>query len=153
MSENYQLDNVDFQILDLLMCDSMMPFTEIAKKIFVSPGTVHVRMKRLWDLKIVKGSQLIIDYQKIGYDVMAFLGIFLDRNANFDEAAKELKKIPEVTEIYNITGTYSMFTKIVCRDTKHLREVLHDQVLKIKAIQRTETFMTLEECLNRQIKL
>jgi Lrp/AsnC family transcriptional regulator, regulator for asnA, asnC and gidA len=153
MTENYKLDNVDYQILNLLMGDSMMPFTEIAKKIFVSPGTVHVRMKRLRDLEIVKGSQLIIDYQKIGFDVTAFLGIFLDRNANFDEACKELKKVSEVIEIYNITGTYSVFAKVVCRDTRHLRDVLHHHVLKIKAIQRTETFMTLEECLNRQIKL
>lgn len=153
MIENYKLDNIDYQILNLLMSDAMMPFTEIAKKIFVSPGTVHVRMKRLKDLEIIRGSQILIDFQKIGFDVTAFLGIFLDRNANFDEAAKELKKIPEVVEIYNITGTYSVFVKLICRDTRHLRDVLHGQVLKIKAIQRTETFMTLEEVLNRQIQL
>lgn len=153
MAQNYQLDNTDYQILNLLMEDAMMPFTEIAKKIFVSPGTVHVRMKRLKDIGIVKGSELIIDFQKMGFDVTAFLGIFLDRNANFDEASKELKKIPEVVEIYNMTGTYSVFVKIVCRDTRHLRDVLYGQILKIKAIERTETFITLDEPLNRQIKL
>jgi len=153
MAQNYELDNTDYQILNLLMEDAMMPFTEIAKKIFVSPGTVHVRMKRLRDIGIVKGSELIIDFQKMGFDVTAFLGVFLDRNANFDEASKELKKIPEVVEIYNMTGTYSVFVKLVCRDTRHLRDVLYGQILKIKAIQRTETFITLDEPLNRQIKL
>lgn len=152
MAENYQLDNIDYQILNLLMVDAMTPFTEIAKKVFVSPGTVHVRMKRLRDLGIVKGSELIIDFQKLGFDVTAFLGIFLDRNANFEEAARELKQIPEVVEIYNMTGTYSVFVKLVCRDTRHLRDVLYGQILKIKAILRTETFITLDEPLNRQIK-
>ncbi|HEY0108388.1 MAG TPA: Lrp/AsnC ligand binding domain-containing protein [Fibrella sp.] len=149
--KNSEIDNVDLKILNLLMQDATMAYTEIGKRIFVSGGTVHVRMKKMEDMGIVRGSQLIIDHTKLGWDISAFLGIYLDKSSLYEEVAQQLMKIPEVVNIHYTTGIYSIFAKIVCRDTLHLREVLHDKIQKVVGIQRTETFISLEESVNRPV--
>ncbi len=151
MQKSPDIDDVDRQILAILMKDSNTAYSEIAKRIFVSGGTVHVRMNKLIDMGIVTGANLKVDYAKLGYDVSAFLGIFLEKSSYYDEVAATLEKIPEVVEAYYTTGIYSIFTKIICRDTAHLKEVLHDKIQKINGIQRTETFITLQESINRPI--
>jgi Lrp/AsnC family transcriptional regulator, regulator for asnA, asnC and gidA len=150
-AKNLEIDNVDLKILNLLMQDATMAYTEIGKRIFVSGGTVHVRMKKMEDMGIVRGSQLIIDHTKLGWDISAFLGIYLDKSSLYEEVAEQLMTIPEVVNIHYTTGIYSIFAKIVCRDTMHLRQVLHDKIQKVGGIQRTETFISLEESVNRPI--
>lgn len=152
-SQNFELDNLDIQILSILMEDATIPYTEIAKKLIVSGGTIHVRMKKMQDLEIIKGSHLMIDPQKIGYDVCAFLGIFLEKGSQYKDAVESLKKVKEIVELHYCTGLYSMFAKIVCRDTNHLLHVLNEDIQGIKGIQRTETFISLEESIKRQITL
>ncbi len=149
--KNLEIDNTDLKILGLLMQDANMPYTEIGKRIFVSGGTVHVRMKKLEQMGVVKGSQLVIDSTKLGWDISAFLGIYLDKSSLYAEVSKQLEAIPEVVNIHYTTGIYSIFAKIVCRDTQHLREVLHDKIQKVSGIQRTETFISLEESVNRPV--
>lgn len=151
MDQNYKLDNIDFQILSILMEQANMPYTEVAKKILVSTGTVHVRMKKLQEIGVVKGAQLKIDYTKLGYDITAFLGIYLQESSYYDRAAEGLISIPEVVSLHYTTGNYSMFVKIVCKDTQHLREVLHDKIQKIGGIERTETFISLDETISRNL--
>lgn len=151
MSKETDIDAIDLKILNLLMEDANMPYTEIGKRIQVSGGTVHVRMKKLEDAGIVKGAQLVIDAARLGWDISAFLGIYLDKSSLYDDVATELMKIPEVVNIHYTTGNYSIFAKIICRDTQHLREVLHDKIQKVQGIQRTETFISLEERINRPI--
>jgi Lrp/AsnC family transcriptional regulator for asnA, asnC and gidA len=153
MSLNLEIDNVDLKILGLLMEDANMPYTEIAKKIYVSGGTVHVRMKKMSELGIVTGAQLRIDYSKLGYDIIAFLGIYLEKSSLYEEVAELLKQIPEIVNIHYTTGNYSIFAKIICKDTKHLRNVLHDKIQNVKGIQRTETFISLEESVERSVQL
>ena len=147
------MDALDRQILSALMHNAKLPYTEIAKRLYVSGGTIHVRMKKLEDAGVVKGYNLDIDYGKIGFDITAFLGIYLDKSSLYDEVAKELAKIPEVVEAYYTTGIYSIFIRLVCRDTKHLRDVLHDKIQHIGGIQRTETFIALQESLNRPLEI
>jgi Lrp/AsnC family transcriptional regulator, regulator for asnA, asnC and gidA len=147
------IDEVDKQILSILMKDAKTPYTDIAKIIHVSGGTVHVRMRKLEQMGIVTGASLSIDYAKLGYDISAFLGIYLDKSSLYDEVAIELRKIPEVVEAHYTTGLYSIFAKIICRDTSHLKNVLHDKIQKIQGIQRTETFITLQESINRPIDI
>lgn len=153
MALHSEIDSVDLKILTELIEDASLPYTEIAKKIGVSGGTIHVRMKKMEDLGIVKGSHLEINYKSLGYDITAFLGIFLDKSEFYDKAVDDLKKIPEVVNVHYTTGNYSMFVKIICRDTQHLREVLHDKIQKVYGIQRTETSISLEESINRTLAL
>ncbi|MGB3852578.1 MAG: Lrp/AsnC ligand binding domain-containing protein [Tunicatimonas sp.] len=153
MSKNLEIDNIDLKILALLSDDAKIPYTEIAKKVYVSGGTVHVRMRKMEEMGIVRGTTLNMDYSKLGYDITAFLGIYLEKSSLYDQVVDELKKVPEVVKIHYTTGNYSIFIKIHCRDTKNLREVLHDKIQKIDGIVRTETIISLEESLNRHIQL
>ena len=151
--QNFEPDNLDIQILCILMEDATIPYTEIAKKLIVSGGTIHVRMKKMQDLGVIRGSHLIIDPQKMGYDVCAFLGIFLEKGSQYKDAVESLKQVKEIVELHYCTGTYSMFAKIICRDTNHLRHVLNEDIQAVNGIQRTETFISLEESIKRQVSL
>ena len=150
---NSEIDNLDIQILSILMKNATTPYTEIAKELIVSGGTIHVRMKKLEDLGIIKGANLEINPQKLGYDVCAFLGIFLEKGSQYNEAVKQLKTVNEIVELHYTTGSWSIFAKIICRDTTHLREILNEQIQSVEGIQRTETFISLEESIKRQIIL
>ncbi|MEO5912365.1 MAG: Lrp/AsnC ligand binding domain-containing protein [Pelobium sp.] len=150
---NLEIDNLDIEILSILMNDATTAYTEIAKELIVSGGTIHVRMKKMQDLGIIKGSNLIVDAQKVGYDICAFLGIYLEKGSIYHEAVDKLKQVKEIVELHYTTGAYSMFAKIICRDTTHLRHVLNDEVQAVPGIQRTETFISLEESIKRQITL
>jgi len=152
-NDSYELDNLDTQILSILMNNASIPYTEIAKKLIVSGGTIHVRMKKMEELGIIRGSNLIINPQKIGFDITAFLGIYLEKGSQYNHAVAQLKQVKEVVELHYCTGTYSMFAKIVCRDTTHLRKVLNEDIQAVKGIQRTETIISLEESIKRQISL
>jgi len=121
--------------------------------VHVSGGTVHVRMARLEELGIVQGATLRIDYEKLGYGVTAFIGIYLLKSSMYNSVAEEMKRIPEIVSMNYTTGNYGIFARLVCRDTQHLREVLHDQIQLIEGIERTETLISLEESLNRPIQL
>ena len=153
MERKFDLDPLDFKILEILVADANLPYTEIGQRLDVSGGTVHVRMKKMESMGIVKGAQLLIDYSKIGWDITAFLGIYLDKSSLYEDVAKQLEAIPEVVNIHYTTGIYSIFAKIICRDTQHLREVLHDKIQRVTGIQRTETFISLEESLIRNTPL
>ncbi|SMG25181.1 Lrp/AsnC family transcriptional regulator, regulator for asnA, asnC and gidA [Marivirga sericea] len=151
--ENYQLDNTDLAILNILMQDARRPYTEVAEEVFVSPGTVHVRMRKMEKLGLIKNSQLQVDLSKLGLDVTAFLGVYLQKSSLYDDVVTALKAIPEIVDCHYTTGAYSMFVKIVCRDTNHLKNILHDYIQPIEGIERTETFISLEESINRQVQL
>lgn len=148
-----ELDNLDVQILSILMEDASIPYTEIAKQLIVSGGTIHVRMKKMQELGIIKGSNLTINPQKVGFDVTAFIGIYLDKGSQYSDAVGQLEAVKEVVELHYCTGQYSMFAKLICRDTSHLRSVLNEDIQSIKGIQRTETIISLEESIKRQITL
>ncbi len=152
-AQNLEIDNLDIQILSILMKNATTPYTEIAKELIVSGGTIHVRMKKLEEMGVIKGASLEVDPQKLGYDITAFLGIFLEKGSQYNDAVKQLKTIKEIVELHYCTGGYSIFAKIVCHDTTHLREVLNEQIQSVKGIQRTETFISLEESIRRQITL
>ncbi|EMR03904.1 Lrp/AsnC family transcriptional regulator [Cesiribacter andamanensis] len=153
MSKNYEIDTIDLKILALLSEDAKIPYTEIAKKVFVSGGTVHVRMRKLEEMGVVQGATLKIDYSKLGYDITAFLGIFLEKSSYYERVASELEKIPEVVSLHYTTGPYSMYCRIYCKDTTHLRQVLHDKIQKIDGVERTESIISLEERVQRTIRL
>ena len=153
MSKQHEIDKLDKQILSILMHNSKTPYTDIAKRLFVSGGTIHVRMNKLVEMGIVQGYNLDIDHTKLGYDICAFLGIYLDKSSLYDEVAEQLEQIPEIVAAHYTTGLYNIFAKIICRDTMHLRQVLHDKIQKSPGIQRTETFISLQESINRPVAI
>ncbi|HNM15303.1 MAG TPA: winged helix-turn-helix transcriptional regulator, partial [bacterium] len=121
-------DELDRKILNLLMENAQMPYTEIAEKVHTSSGTVHVRMRKLEAAGVVIGSKLRVDPSMLGYDLCAFLGIFLEKGSLYKKVVKQLEAIPEITELHYTTGNYNILAKLYCRDTRHLRDVLNDKI-------------------------
>ncbi len=153
MGKNKDVDKLDRKILSILMQNAKQAYTDIAQQLFVSGGTIHVRMKKMEDSGVVTGYSLSVDQGKLGYDVCAFLGIYLDKSSLYDDVASQLELIPEIVDAHYTTGLYNIFAKIVCRDTNHLRSVLHDRIQKIAGIQRTETFISLQQSINRPLHI
>lgn len=153
MAAKLNLDKLDHQIIAAMLESAEISYNELGKKLFVSGGTIHVRMKKLQEMGIVKGTKLKVDLKALGYDVIAFIGIYLEKSSLYDAVAKELKKIPQIIRVNYTTGNYSMFAEIVCRDIKQLKIVLHDELQKIKGIERTETFISLEESFKRNVAI
>lgn len=149
----YKIDKTDLRILEILLADAKRPYTEVARRANVSQGTVHVRMAKLEEAGIVEKNTLKINYARLGYDITAFIGIYLEKSALYDRVMEKLKSIPEITNIHYTTGNYSMFVKIHCRDTTHLKQVLHDKMQQVEGIERTETMISLEESLDRTLRL
>lgn len=149
MMPHSQIDNLDKEILDILMRDATIPYTDIAKQLKVSSGTVHVRMKKLMQLGIVRSVNLHVNPEQLGFGITAFLGIYLEKSSMYDIVVQELKAIAEIVECYYLTGTYSIFVKMHCRDATHLKDVLHDKLQKIAGIDRTETFIALDQTFIR----
>ncbi|MEM6360893.1 MAG: Lrp/AsnC ligand binding domain-containing protein [Bacteroidota bacterium] len=153
MPNNYDIDNIDLKILEVLTKNAKKPYTEVAKQVYVSGGTVHVRMKKLEEMGIVKGNTLLIDHTRLGFDITAFIGIFLSKSALYDEVIALLKQVPEIVNVHYTTGNYSMFAKMYCRDTNHLKDVLYDKIQRIEGIVRTDTMISLEESISRNLTL
>lgn len=144
-----KLDNTDLRIIAMMLEDAKTSYAEIGKELHVSGGTVHVRLKKLSEMGVITGSKLKVDFSKLGFDVIAFVGIFLEKSQFYANVIADLKEIPEVISAHYTTGNYSIFTQILCRDTDHLREILSTKVQQIEGIQRTETFISLEESIHR----
>ena len=153
MQPKLNIDKLDIEIINEMMNNADISYAELGKKLYVSGGTIHVRIKKLQDLKIVKGTKLDVNTKLLGYDCTAFVGIYLEKSSLYDSVAKELMKIPEIVRLNYITGNYSMFIEIICADISQLRRVLHDDLQKIKGIERTETFISLEEGFNRAVAI
>ena len=153
MPTKFSLDKLDLQIIHEMMENAEISYADLGKKLFVSGGTIHVRIKKLQELGIVKGTKLSVNLRHLGYDVIAFIGIYLEKSSLYDSVAKELRRIPDIVRLNYTTGNYSMFAEIVCKDIAQLRFVLHDELQKIKGIERTETFISLDESFNRNVQV
>ena len=146
-------DKTDLLILQSMAKDSTISYAELGKKLYVSAGTIHVRIKKMQEAGIITGNSFEVDFKKLGFDITAFVGIYLEKSSMYDRVAKELQKIPEIVRANYTTGNYSMFIEIICRDMNGLRKVLHDDLQKIKGIERTETIISLEESFSRSLPI
>ncbi len=153
MASKVGLDKLDFQIINEMMENAETSYAELGKKLAVSGGTIHVRMKKLQEVNIVKGTRLNVDIKRLGYDITAFVGIFLEKSSMYNEVAAQLVRIPEIIRLNYTTGSYNMFLEIVCKDISQLKQVLHGELQNIKGIERTETFISLEEGFVRKVKV
>jgi Lrp/AsnC family transcriptional regulator, regulator for asnA, asnC and gidA len=153
MAVKFNLDKLDLQIIHAMMEDAGISYADLGKQLFVSGGTIHVRIKKLQELGVVKGTKLNVDLKQLGYDITAFVGIYLKESSLYDVVAEELKKVPEIIRLNYTTGNYSMFLEVVCKDINQLRFILHDTLQHIKGIERTETFISLDESFNRNVQV
>ena len=147
------IDGLDKVILKALMTNARKSINEIAKTAGISGAAVHQRLKKLEKTNLISGSQLIINPKVLGYKTMAFIGIYLDKAIRNPEAVKQLEKIPEVIECHYTTGNWSILIKILCEDNQHLMNVLNHKIQTIEGVSRTETFISLNQQIKRQIQI
>jgi Lrp/AsnC family transcriptional regulator for asnA, asnC and gidA len=149
--KDLHIDGIDKIILQKLMQDARTPILSIAKVVGISGAAIHQRLKKLEASGLLKDSKFVIDTKILGYKTLAFVGIFLDSAGMYKEAIEKLKSIPEVIESHYTTGNYAIFIKIQCKDNEHLMKVLNNQIQAIKGVSRTETFISLDQQIDRQI--
>ncbi|SFJ43817.1 Lrp/AsnC family transcriptional regulator [Olleya namhaensis] len=148
----FKLDEIDHQILDMLIENTRVPFTDIAKKLLISAGTVHVRVKKMEDAGIIKGSSLTLDYKKLGYSFIAYVGVFLQNTSKTAFVLERIAEIPYVTVAHVTTGKFNIFCKIRARNTEHAKDVIF-MLDDIESVYRTETMISLEESINDKKRL
>ena len=153
INQNLIIDGIDKQILRDLMKDARTPILEIARNVGISGAAIHQRLRKLEKSGLISGSKFVINPKILGYTTMAFVGIYLDKAMNNPDAVKQLKKIPEVLECHYTTGNWSILIKILCKDNEHLMHVLNKEIQTIQGVSRTETFISLEQQIDRQIKI
>ena len=147
------IDGIDKIILRLLTQDARTPIMAISKETGISGAAVHQRLKKLEKAQVISGSQVILNPKILGFKTMAFIGIYLDKAIRNPEAVKQLEQIDEVIECHYTTGNWSVFVKLLCRDNEHLMELLNKKIQSVEGVSRTETFISLQQQLDRQIRV
>ncbi len=147
------IDGIDKAILHRLMKDARTPILQIAREIGISGAAIHQRLKKLENKGVISGTKLIVEPKVLGYKTLSFVGIFLDSASKYSSAINRLKEIPEVIESHYTTGNYAIFVKILCRDNEHLMQLLNKKIQTIGGVSRTETFISLDQQIDRQISL
>jgi len=153
INQNVHIDGIDKKILRALMEDARTSVLEIARNVGVSGAAIHQRLRKLEKSGLLAGSKFVINPKILGYTTMAFVGIFLDKAISNPDAVRQLKKIPEVLECHYTTGNWSILVKILCKDNEHLMHVLNKDIQTITGVSRTETFISLDQQIDRQLKI
>tara|TARA_R100000935_G_scaffold55682_2_gene85958 strand:+ start:50898 stop:51377 length:480 start_codon:yes stop_codon:yes gene_type:complete len=148
----FKLDDTDHSILDMLIENTRTPFTDIAKRLKISAGTVHVRVKKMEEAGIITGSSLRIDYKKLGYSFIAYVGIFLHKTSQTQFVLERINEIPYVTVAHVTTGKFNIFCKIRAKDTTQAKDIIY-LIDDIEGVTRTETMISLEESINDKKRL
>lgn len=149
---HHQLDQLDKKILRLISEDARIPFLEVARECKVSGAAIHQRIQKLNNLGVLKGSQFIIDPEKIGYETCAYIGLYLKDPATFDEVVEKLRKIPEVVECHYTTGGFDMFIKVYALNNHHLLNIIHDKLQPL-GLSRSETIVSFNVIIDRQLPI
>ncbi|MFC3159289.1 Lrp/AsnC family transcriptional regulator, regulator for asnA, asnC and gidA [Chryseobacterium arachidis] len=148
----YQLDSIDKEIIYMLMDNSKSSLAHISKSVRISTTAVHQRIKKLENAGVIENSISLLNPKKIGYKVISYIGVFLDQPSHYPDMVKALKDINEVVEAHYTTGNYTIFLKVLCKDNDHLMQIL-SKLQKLKGVTRTETFISLEQGIYRQLKV
>lgn len=149
---NQKLDRLDKQILKLIAEDARIPFLEVARICDVSGAAIHQRIQKLTNMGILKGSQFIIDPEKVGYETCAFIGLNLKNPESFDEVVEKLKMIPEVVECHYTTGDYDLFIKIYAINNHHLLNIIHDKLQPL-GLARSESIISFHSAIDRRLPI
>jgi len=147
-----KLDNLDKQILQLISEDARIPFLEVARACNVSGAAIHQRIQKLSTMGVLKGSQFIIDPEKIGYETCAYIGLNLKDPSSFDAVVEKLKEIPEVVECHYTTGNFDMFIKLYALNNHHLLTIIHDKLQPL-GLSSSETLISFHSAINRQLPI
>ena len=146
-----KIDNLDRKILEIVMKNARFPSKDVAVVCGVSRAAIHQRIQRMIDAKIITGSGYNVNPKVLGYATCTYIGVKLEKGSMYKDVVPELEKIPEVVECHFTTGPYTMLIKLYARDNQHLMELLNDKIQMIHGVVETETLISLEQSMNREI--
>lgn len=149
----YQIDDIDRKILAHLVKNARVPFLEIARECGISGAAIHQRVKKMEDSGIIEGSRFIVKPEALGLGVCAFIGVVLDHAHAYKTVVKDIENIPEVLDCHFITGGLTFLIKVRCSDHQHLMNILINTFQNIPGVAKTETFISLDQLIERQIEL
>ena len=147
---NFQLDSLDYKILQMPSVNARKPYLEIARECNVSGAAIHQRIQKLINMGVLKGSESLINPSSVGYDTCAYIGFFLKDPSQFDQVIEKLKTIPEVVECHITTGQYDMFIKLYAKNNNDLMSIIHGKLQNL-GLARTETLISFKEVFKRNI--
>ena len=148
-----QIDEIDKKVLNLLSVDARTPFLEVARKCGVSGAAIHQRVSKLEAAGMFKGSCYLMNEIALGYTTCAYVGVHFEKGGLYQSVLEQLKKIPEIVECHYTTGNLGLLMKIYARDNSHLMEILSRQIQEIPGVASTETFISLEQPIQRQVSI
>ena len=148
---SFHIDQIDQKILSFLIKNARMPYLEIARECGVSGAAIHQRVKRLENAGVITGSRLLVKPQALGLNVCAYISISLSESTKYAEVIAHLKKIPEIVECHFVTGRHAILSKVYCLDNDQLMEVLLNTIQKIPYIQSTDTMISLDKPIEREV--
>ncbi|MDE6410133.1 MAG: Lrp/AsnC ligand binding domain-containing protein [Muribaculaceae bacterium] len=148
-----KIDELDKKILNIIMRNARIPSKDVAVQCGVSRAAIHQRIQRLIDMKVITGSGYNVNPHKLGFNTCTYIGVSLEKGSMYREAVQALESIPEVVECHFTTGPYSLLIKLYAKDNQHLMELLNDKIQHIPGVTETETLISLEQSMNRQIKI
>ncbi len=153
MVKKLKIDGIDKIIIKRLVNDARTPILSIAREVGISGAAIHQRLRKLEASDLIDGYKMTLNPKALGYTTTAFVGVFLDSSSLYSSAIKRLKEIPEVVESHYTTGNYAVFIKILCKNNEDLMHLLNKDIQNIKGVSRTETFISLDQQIDRQIKI
>ena len=148
-----KIDNLDKKILKIIMRNARIPSKDVALECNVSRAAIHQRIQRMIDMNVITGSGYNVNPKALGYATCTYIGVTLEKGAMYRDVVPELEKIEEVVECHFTTGPYTMLIKLYARDNEHLMELLNDRIQNIHGVTSTETLISLEQSLKREIPI
>ena len=146
-----KIDDLDRKILEIIMKNARIPSKDVAVVCGVSRAAVHQRIQRMIELNVITGSGYHVDPKVLGYNVCTYVGVKLERASLYRNVLSELENVREIIECHYTTGPYTMLCKLVARDNDHLMNLLNRRIQVIPGVVSTETLISLEESMNREI--
>ena len=148
-----KIDNLDKKILSILSKNARIPFKDVAAECNVSRAAIHQRVQHLIEAGVITGSGFDVNPKSLGYSTCTYVGITLEKGSMYKDVVEELQHIPEVVECHFTTGPYTMLVKLYARDNEQLMELLNGCLQGIHGVTSTETLISLEQSIKREIPI
>jgi len=152
MAESYNVDSIDRKILRLLSENGRVSFLEVARECGMSGAAIHQRVAKLEQQGIITGYSVKLSAENLGYHTCAYVGVFLEKAIMYHSVVSELEKISEIVESHYTTGNYAIFLKVYCKNNQHLMEILNGRIQTIPGVASTETLISLENGIMRDVQ-
>lgn len=150
--EQFDLDQIDIQILALLQAHCKMPLAKIGQRVGLSAPAVIERIKKLEESGVITGYTAMLDTRKLGCDITAFIGVLTSHPRSIHDVEEQIESRPEVLECHHVTGAYTLLLKVKTTNTTTLEELI-SHLRSIEGVARTETMIVLSTHTERQLVL